>query len=179
MDKKGVSIMIGYVLLVAAAIVMSAVVYQWMKTYVPKDNIECDSGVSITFEDIECVKYGNKINLTLNIENNGLFSLAGIFVRADDNENGISDMELTEFWEFGGSKSGNSVLFFGSTGGQNGLEPNGIARIGFSEISKGNLYNIEIVPFRYQEVDNKLEMVVCGNAKINEELNCVGQDDEE
>ena len=37
MSKKGLSIMIGYVLLVTAAIVIGVVVYQWMKTYLPTE----------------------------------------------------------------------------------------------------------------------------------------------
>ena len=46
-SKKGISIMIGYILLITMSIIISGVVFQWAKTYVPADPIECPSVVSV------------------------------------------------------------------------------------------------------------------------------------
>jgi len=43
-NKRGVSIVIGYVLLIAISIVISILVYQALKTYVPKEALECSDG---------------------------------------------------------------------------------------------------------------------------------------
>ena len=45
--KKGVSIIIGYVILIAVAITMSFLVYAWMKSYVPKEELKCPDDVFI------------------------------------------------------------------------------------------------------------------------------------
>ena len=47
LNKKGVSVIIGYVLLIAFAILISAGVYAWLKTYVPREPLNCPDGVSI------------------------------------------------------------------------------------------------------------------------------------
>ena len=45
--KKGVSVMIGYVLLISFAVVMAGLVYHWAKTYIPREEVKCQEGVSI------------------------------------------------------------------------------------------------------------------------------------
>src|SRR3989339_653843 len=64
-NKRGISIMIGYILLVTGAIVMGSIVYQWMKTYVPADSLTCPEGISIYLSEFECS--GTSLNITLNI----------------------------------------------------------------------------------------------------------------
>ena len=46
-NKKGLSVMIGYVLLVTFAIIISAIVYQQIKTYLPTEDKVCPEGVSL------------------------------------------------------------------------------------------------------------------------------------
>ena len=45
--------MIGYVLLVSLAIIMGGIIYTWMKTYVPKDALECPEGTSLIIKGYE------------------------------------------------------------------------------------------------------------------------------
>lgn len=77
-NKKAVSIMIGYILLVTAAVVMGVIVYQWLKTYVPKEAIECPDDVSLFIKDYTCNNLTKE--LTLALQNNGKFSIAGYFI---------------------------------------------------------------------------------------------------
>ena len=44
--------MIGYILLITFAIVIAVVVFQWLKTYVPKEGIACPDEVSIYISSI-------------------------------------------------------------------------------------------------------------------------------
>ncbi|HTY43911.1 MAG TPA: hypothetical protein VMC80_01590, partial [Patescibacteria group bacterium] len=50
-SKKGVSEMIGYVILITIALVMGAIVFAWIKSYVPADSLTCPDGVSISVRD--------------------------------------------------------------------------------------------------------------------------------
>src|SRR3989339_666862 len=61
-NKRGISIMIGYILLVTGAIVMGSIVYQWMKTYVPADSLTCPDGISIYLSEFECSENTLNIN---------------------------------------------------------------------------------------------------------------------
>ena len=42
-NKKAISPMIGYILLISAAVVMSVIVYTWLRTYIPKAALESAS----------------------------------------------------------------------------------------------------------------------------------------
>ncbi|MDP7520887.1 MAG: hypothetical protein QF567_01490, partial [Candidatus Pacearchaeota archaeon] len=53
-NKRGISVMIGYILLISSLVVMGTIVYNWMKTFVPTETISCPDGVSIYIKNIEC-----------------------------------------------------------------------------------------------------------------------------
>jgi len=75
-DKKGVSLMISYVLLVVIAIVMSIVVFTYLRFVANVEPvIDCEEGTSIIIEDYVCDPDNNKITLTM--RNNGRFSVTG------------------------------------------------------------------------------------------------------
>ena len=81
-NKKAVSVLIGYVLLIAGIIVVSGVVYIWLRSYVPRPSIECPEGVSLFIEDMNC----EGSNLNLSIRNNGRFEVNGYFIKATTTE---------------------------------------------------------------------------------------------
>ncbi|MEK6738241.1 MAG: hypothetical protein AABY74_06215, partial [Planctomycetota bacterium] len=55
---------------------MSILVYQFLKTYIPKDSPTCPEGTSILIKEAPCVSN----TLTLTLKNNGRFSLDGYFI---------------------------------------------------------------------------------------------------
>ncbi len=76
-NKKGVSLMISYVLLVVIAIVMSVVVFSYLR-YVANVEpvIDCNDGTSIIVEDYACdPDVDDRIQLTM--RNNGRFNVKG------------------------------------------------------------------------------------------------------
>ena len=76
--------MIGYVLLVAIAIIMSMIVFQFIRTYVPKDIVDCPDGVSVFIQEIKYDCDADTLDIT--IKNNGRFSIAGYFIHATTEE---------------------------------------------------------------------------------------------
>jgi len=78
-NKKGLSEIIGYVLLIVFAVSMSAIVFSWLRAKVPKAEEKCPDDVSI-----EIISYNlNAAAKVLNFDlrNRGLFSVNGISIR--------------------------------------------------------------------------------------------------
>ncbi len=172
MDKRGISIMIGYILLITSAVVMSAIVYQWMKTYIPKDAIDCPEGVSLFVSESSCTEYPDNYQLRLTTKNNGRFDIGGYFIHAtNDSNQTLATIDLTEDIISGGEAYNNAIVFSLLTSElSNFLNPNENIPAIFNVSSK--LYTIEIIPVRFQVHDNKKRLVSCSEAKVIESLDC-------
>src|SRR3989338_4079370 len=79
-QKRGVSVIIGYVLLVVFAMVISVGVYAWLKTYVPNEPLNCPDGVSLFVK--ESSFNSSTSVLSIKIRNNGRFDVADYFIHA-------------------------------------------------------------------------------------------------
>ena len=172
-DKRAISIMIGYILLITSAVVMSAIVYQYLKSYVPKDTSSCPDGVSLYVVNSNCTPKGDNYELRLQLRNNGRFDIGGYFIHgADSPDQKLAAIDLSPNLLFGGQISNKAVVFISqsSTEVSNFLNPNDEIAGVFNTTKK--LYSIELIPVRYQVEDNKKQLVSCGNAKIVENLNC-------
>ena len=102
-SKLGVSVMIGYILLITLGIVMGVIIYQWMKTYIPKEPVECPDGASIYLKDYSC----SSTNLEITIQNNGRFSLGGYFIKAANfSDQEVPTIDLSSKILDGGGSSG-------------------------------------------------------------------------
>ena len=77
MNKRGVSEIVSYVLLVVIALVISSLVFAFLKIYVPKEKPECKEGINVIIESAVCIDH--KIKLV--VENRGLFTIKAIYVR--------------------------------------------------------------------------------------------------
>src|SRR3989338_6029523 len=107
-NKKGISIIIGYVLLISVAIVIGGVTYQWLKSYVPKDSVECPEGVSMYLEKAFC----NNNQLKITLKNNGRFDIEGYFVHASNNSlQEIATIDLSKYLIGGAGTAGEMVKF--------------------------------------------------------------------
>jgi len=84
-DKRGVSIIIGYVILVSMAIGLSVLVYNWVIHYVPSDDVaECPEGTSLSVFNVRCQMISHTLNFT--VKNTGLFSIDGFVAKVNDKE---------------------------------------------------------------------------------------------
>ena len=163
--KKGVSVMVGYVLLIVFVIIIGGIIYQWLKTYVPAQAINCPEGVSLFIKETTFNSTDSRLIVTL--RNNGRFSLAGYFIHvtnSSDQELPIIDLSGYLNETSPGKIHGNSVVFILATGNlfQPGSENSYLFDIP-PEIGEPNL--IRITPTRFQKVDEKDRFVSCSNAR--------------
>ncbi len=176
-NKRAVSEIIGYILLITFAIVIAGVVYSWLKTYVPKEGIACPDEVSVYISEYDS-SVKNKLSLTL--KNNGQFSVGGIFIYySTDETQEIAVNDLSEYLNIeteammlkpptGGG------LRFGTATSQDNLnlfEPGEDKEIIFDINGIDKIYAVEIIPIRWQaEGTKKPAPVSCANAKTKKIL---------
>jgi hypothetical protein len=172
-NKKGISVMIGYVLLVSFAIIMSVIVYAWIKTYVPRDSTECPDGTSLYIRDYQYDCNTNMLYLTL--KNNGRFDMGGYFIYAANSTNQELATEDLSGFSTGalGYIAGNLIRF--SSLSDNSFKPNDEQSHVFnlsSEPALAQIYSIRIIPARWQVKDNKKVSVTCGESATREAMYC-------
>ncbi len=166
-NKKGVGVMVGYVLLITAAVVMGVIVYQWLKTYVPLEPPECPDEVSFFIKKYTCDS--PFFNLTL--KNNGKFNIGGYFIHlANQSDQEIATIDISEYIESGGMWAGNAVVFV--AGADNPIKPGDevISVFKLDTLAPNQVYLVEIIPARFQEIENKLTFISCGDAKVQERI---------
>ena len=176
-NKKGISVMIGYILLISMAIMMSIIVYNWVKTYVPQDSIECDDGVSVFIQgyNYEC----DKDTLNLNLKNNGRFNIAGYFIHVTTSETQeLAVTDLSQFNSVSAKKGAGSVSYSRDSNpigaGDTFSDSFNFASLsGCSDSDTGKcIYSVEIIPLRQEKIKNKNRAVSCTDARIQEPIQC-------
>ncbi|HJZ18579.1 MAG TPA: hypothetical protein VJ208_00550 [Candidatus Nanoarchaeia archaeon] len=170
-DKRGISVVVGYILLVSIVIIMSVIVYQWISTYIPREDIECADGVSLFVQDytLDCTDGSESLDLT--IKNSGRFDVAGYFIHATtDSSQELAVTDLSGATDLRGS--GGSVNYPPDGDDLNSVSAGQIFSDLFVLTSIGQIYSIEIVPLRYELVNNRNRAVSCTNARIRETLSC-------
>lgn len=94
-NKKGISAIVGYVLLISITLALSVMVYSWLRFYVSEDKVEeCPENVQIIINGYECYNRvvglggteSNPANLTIQLKNKGLFTVDGYTIRVHDRE---------------------------------------------------------------------------------------------
>jgi cysteine-rich repeat protein len=167
-SRKGVSVMVGYVLLVVFLIIIGGIVYVWLKTYIPRQALECPDGISLFIKEASFDSDASQLILTL--KNNGRFDVAGYFIHAtNSSEQELATIDLSGY--LNETQAGiifeNSVLFF--EGGSNlfgpGFEDDYIFDIP-AEI--GVPYSVRVIPTRFQEVEGKSRFASCSNARVEQ-----------
>jgi FlaG/FlaF family flagellin (archaellin) len=164
--KKGVSIMIGYVLLVALAVTMGVVAYSWMSTYLPKSISSCPEGVSLLIKDYSC-QPGGQFSITL--KNNGRFDVAGYIIRAGNPSEAVASKDISLYATSGETKVNNVLIY---SAGQNFLKAGDERASSFSVTGSGltGVGLIEITPTRFQEEGNRKNFVICTDSVLTDLL---------
>ena len=160
--KRGVSVLIGYVLLVVFAVIIGGIVFTWLQSYVPAESLGCPDGTSIFIRESSFDDGLSQLNLIL--KNNGRFDIAGFFIYATN----ISTQETATI-DLSGYSNNNEEIFENSIVylfGSNSIK-SGDTKISTFDIPSelGTLYSITIIPIRYQIEGNRERFVSCSNAK--------------
>jgi hypothetical protein len=176
-NKKAVSLMISYVLLVTIAIIMSIIVFAYLKTIANVEPvIDCKEGTSITIEDYSCDV--DKGEISLIIKNNGRFNVDGFIATFGGNENRepSAKLKITEGQEatLAHFKSGKDSIPFDpprfldpTDPKKDPLIPGEIIEVNFTN-SEGfkTIYNLKVQPFI---VDKETKLRVACGGKINKQ----------
>ncbi len=83
-DKRGISVIIGYILLIGIAIGLSVMVYNWLVFFLPGEEIECPDTINLDLRDVSCNAGLRELNFS--VRNNGLFSFDGFVVKVNHRE---------------------------------------------------------------------------------------------
>ena len=95
-DKKGVSIMIGYILLVVFILAISVGIFQWLKSYVPGESFGCPDGVSL-YVNKSVFNIGES-ELSVSFINTGTFNLRGYYINIKKEES--DDIAATDISQY-------------------------------------------------------------------------------
>lgn len=88
MNKKGLSEIISYVLLILIAVGLSAGIYVGLKAYVPREQVACPESISVVINGVECNSADNKITITF--QNRGFFNVDGAYIYGATDSGGFS-----------------------------------------------------------------------------------------
>lgn len=81
-NKRGVSEMVAYVLMIIMAIGLSIMVYSYLKQNVPKfETPECSSKVSLIINSATCIASNLGVRLQINLLNQGFFNVSAVYIR--------------------------------------------------------------------------------------------------
>ncbi len=172
-NKKAVSLMVSYVLLVSIAIIVATGVFVWLRTM---SNINppanCKEGTSLILENYLCTN-GTNGGIDLYLKNNGYFNIDGVILSVGNDTGIFPVVYLMPDPE--GSYQGNikGHYFFNTT-----LGPGEIRSANFSNtdgedlevVDFNNIRIIQIQPFIIETTGK----VVCQNAIIKQTIgNCI------
>jgi hypothetical protein len=170
-SKKGISLIIGYVILISFILVLGIIVYEWMRTYVPMEELVCPDGLSLFIDSYEC----SPNQIILNIRNNGKFNVGGYYIYATDLPSQfIATIDLSKNNTDPQSRIYPTGIKLGGTSSENSLLPNEIETDTYDLTGIGRIYSVEILPIRWQKENNRIRLASCKDAKIKEAINCAG-----
>lgn len=163
-NKKGVSEVIAYVLLIMLALSLSIGVYAFLKNVLWKEPKKCPDNLALVLIDYKCNKITKEINLTL--QNKGLFNISGFLVRIN-NDGGANAIYYLKMPISGSDVK--EIFFVDPTNplGRKQLKPNEIysQKFGYSQYEHINL--TEIQPFIKEK-----KIILCDNIVRQTINNC-------
>lgn len=149
-DKKALSEMISYVLLIIIALALSAVVYNYLTSLTPKEKAECPEDISLYLSEARCNITSNK--LSFEYTNSGLFKTEGIYVRFGNISSTVRK-----------TLNNNQPYFNPSNPGEN-IDEN----LSISGYIAGN-YTLEIQPL----VKVKKQYALCEKVIVTKDVECL------
>src|SRR3989344_1125235 len=92
-SKRGISIMIGYVLLISMVLVIGTLIFAWARTLIPQDKLECPEGSSLVVKGIRC----DGGQLRIDLYNNGKRNIDDIFFKGKtDGNRELANLDLSD-----------------------------------------------------------------------------------
>ncbi len=152
MNKKALSEMIAYVMIIVIAVSISAITYGWLKQWIFRPTeLKCREGASLIIEDYSC----SQKNLNLTLRNMGKFSVDGFIIMAgNDSKRIVYPLKLK------GSNEIGDILFT-----PNASRPGEAKSFVFDYAPLGSIASIKITPY----MTNKIK-VLCEEAITKQDI---------
>lgn len=171
MEKRGISEVISYTLLILIAVILSIIAFAFLKLYVPKNKPECKAGISLMLEDVECIVSADvaKRLFTITLQNTGTFKVDKAYVR-------IGQPNRKFKYDVGSILLGKNPhpLFIGT---EKGLNPGKSLKLNLdienpsiNPIAEGT-YILEVQPAHYTKAEDINSLALC--PPITETITCV------
>lgn len=93
-NKKALSEIVAYVLLIVISLALASGVYVWLKAYVPNERQTCSEDISLSVKTYSC-NITEKL-ITLTIENKGFFATEGFFIRGGTEQGKLPAIMLAQ-----------------------------------------------------------------------------------
>lgn len=154
-DKRGISLVVSYALLILIAISVSTLVFYYLKLYLPEEKPDCREDVSLIIESASCSSGA----VDVNIVNRGLFSVDSVQIRIGDKGRVFKETLKDGINDFGFRDSGGNLL--------EKLPPGALASFSYNYAKTGEK-EIEIQPIVV--IDG--EYVLCDAAIVDLEVSC-------
>jgi hypothetical protein len=152
-NKKALSEIVGYTLLIVIALAMAGMVFAFLKIYIPKESVACTDNINLIVQDYSCSASANSLNLT--ITNKGLFKADAAYIRLGNESQKIkTQINKDNIYFPGGLNPGESYN----------------SQFGIIEIINGvnGTYVLEVQPA--QVISNRL--ILCEKAIITQPIEC-------
>jgi len=168
-SKKGISVIVGYVLLISFSALMGVFVYIWLNTYIPQEELNCPDGTSLLIQNYTCTSD----ILTIVLRNDGKFDIGGYFIYATDSpEEELATIDISKNNTQNYSIRTPSGVKLGLIGSKNSLGPNEEEIETYNITGRSMMYLIQIIPMRWQEEANKEVVVTCKDVRIEKRIEC-------
>ena len=161
-DKRAISGMVSYVLLVIIAVGVSVGVFAYLSLYVPKEKPRCLDDVGLIIERAQCI-----VNTTTRIEltlvNKGLFTVDAAYIRVGMQGRTVRS-QINEKAGFFLNEPGTS---------EKGLKPGRTYtqsyEVSAALISRNGTYLLEVQPAVWKDG----QLALCDKSVIVQELHCI------
>lgn len=178
-NKKAISEVVSYVLLVIIAVGVAALVYNYVQSYVPKESNHCEESINVMVKDYTCE--GGRLSLVLT--NKGLFKVDAAAIRVD-----LPGKKVKTYWLNDPKNTAQSADWFDflnsshqSLTSLQGLNPGDVYNI-----PPGNSFSLDskLSPSTPSPDDYQLELEVqavmrendrlifCDNAVVSQTITC-------
>lgn len=155
-NKRAVSEIISYVILVVIALGISVFVYSYLKFMIPKETPACPDGINLIVDDYSCSVSALSLNLT--ILNKGLFKVDAVYIRFGPLSQKIKP-----------PLNKNDIRLVDSTAKGYGLNPGSKSFLKYPvSISSSENYGIEIEP----AIISEGKPILCEKAIITQPISC-------
>ena len=88
LNNRGVSLMVGYVILIVIAIALASAVFFYLKLYLPPEKPTCPADIDLVIDEATCTIAATVPTAVSNIEikfsNKGLFSIDATYIKIGD-----------------------------------------------------------------------------------------------